>query len=118
RIKRLAYVPYPSNRRVDVHEDPKNPATASWTRRESVHVQKIIALVQRQITPFLFQRTEAGKIQFELARIRRKKRRHKTGHLLGKVLHHSLKACAIRRVRRDALQDVRSGPVGNILMKA
>src|SRR5947207_72987 len=57
-IEGLADVPYASNRRIDIHEDPENARSMRWAGGESVHVQKIVALVQGQVPSLFFQRTK------------------------------------------------------------
>src|SRR5438045_7394761 len=65
RIEGLADIPHSSNRRIDIHEDPENACSVSRTRGESIYMQKIVTLVQGQVSPLFFQRPETGQIQME-----------------------------------------------------
>ena len=80
-------------------------------------MQKVVALVQRQIAAFFFQRAEAGEIELQLACIRGQQPGDKTRHFEREMLHHALQPLAIRRVRGDAFQNVFGRAVRDVLMK-
>src|SRR5690348_18231457 len=65
---------------------PRGPAG------KRVHVQQVIALMQRQIAALLLQRTKASVVQLELSRIRAQKTADKSGHRAGICAHDAVHA--------------------------
>ena len=82
-----------------------------------VHVKQVIALVQWQVPVLLFEGTEAGKIHLQLSRVGRKKAGQERRSLAGKISHHAVQPLAVRRIGRNALESICSGPIGDVLMK-
>ena len=94
-MERFAHIPHAPDRWINVGEHPQDAVAVRGPRREGVHVQQVIAFMQREVASLLFQRTEAGKIQLHLARVWSKKLRDKLRNRCGEVPHDGVHALAM-----------------------
>ena len=115
----LAGQPDARHGRVQIIKDTQDASTTRGAGREGIDVQQVIAFVPRQVASLLFQRTEAGEVENQLARIGREKRRYEICYLPGVLPHDAMQALLIGGIiSGGATQEVLLGTVRDIFVKA
>src|ERR1700733_12148451 len=87
-----------------------------WPAGKAVKMQQIVALLQRQIAAFLFQRAKTREIQIPLAGVRSQKFGQELRHLSAVIPHDRVKAVHRLAVARDSAQQILTRPVRNVFV--
>ena len=113
----LRRLPHAGLRRIQIREDAQDAPAARRAAGKRIHVQQIVALVQRQAAPFLFKRAKAREIERPLPGVGREKLRREVGHLRGIVPQDRMQPLDCCVIARNALQSVLARPVRDVLVQ-
>ncbi len=75
---------------IDVRETAQDAATAGGARREGVHMQEVVALVEREVAVLFFLGAVTGVVERPMRGVGREHTREQPGNFLGEMAHDAV----------------------------
>lgn len=105
-------------RGVQIGEDAQDASAARGAQAKGIHVQQIVALVQRKVAPLLLERTEAGVVGLPFTGVRAQEIAQKLEHVGAVVAQDVVQMRLGAVVAGKSAHGVIGGAVGDVFVQA